>query len=108
MNEILTTKEVARELRRSKTQALPRSDPASAILTASEVALELRCSRSHVYNLMNGTVEGLTLLPHLALGRKKVVPRSCFENWKLQNITDTIASESGRNIVDADPGGIDA
>jgi hypothetical protein len=69
------------------------SDPAAAILTAAEVAIELRCSKSHVYNLMNGTVEGLTVLPHLALGRKKVIPRTSFEIWKQANITGRIASD---------------
>ena len=65
------------------------------ILTAIEVAADLRCSKSQVYRLMNGEVEGLTVLPHLALGRKKVVPRSALETWKQQNI-------SGSAILGAD------
>jgi hypothetical protein len=65
------------------------------ILTAVEVAVDLRCSKSQVYRLMNGEVEGLTVLPHLALGRKKVVPRSALETWKQQNI-------SGSAILGAD------
>ena len=71
------------------------------ILTAVEVAVELRCSKSHVYALMNGTVDGVTVLPHIALGRKKVIPRSAFELWKLANTVGTIDNDSGLNDVDA-------
>ena len=55
------------------------------ILTAKEVAEELRCSKAQVYKLMNGEVENRTILPHIALGRKKVVRRSSFEAWKRLN-----------------------
>src|SRR5262249_29526089 len=48
---------------------------ADPVLTAKEVAEDLRCSKSQVYRLMSGEVEGVTKLPHLALGRKKVVLR---------------------------------
>ena len=71
------------------------------ILTASEVAAELRCSKAHVYQLLNGSVEGLTILPHLALGRKKVIPRSAFERWKSDNLTGNIDDDSKVNDVDA-------
>jgi Helix-turn-helix domain len=71
------------------------------ILTASEVAAELRCSKSHVYKILNGTVAGLTVLPHLALGRKKVIPRSTFERWKWQNLSGIIPGHSEQNAVDA-------
>ena len=52
------------------------------ILTAKEVADELRCSKAQVYKLMNREVKERTVLPHLALGRKKVVRRSSLEAWK--------------------------
>ena len=71
------------------------------ILTAKEVAEDLRCSKSQVYRLMSGDVDGLTVLPHLALGRKKVVPRSALEQWKRQNISGMIPSDSEKNTVDA-------
>jgi hypothetical protein len=45
--------------------------------------------------LINGEVEGIAALPHLALGRKKVVPRSVLERWKQQNI-------SGSDIIPID------
>jgi predicted DNA-binding transcriptional regulator AlpA len=59
--------------------------PTNEILTAQEVAAELRCSKAHVYKLMNGQVKNRTVLPHIALGRKKVVRRSSFEAWKVLN-----------------------
>ncbi len=74
---------------------------ADPILTAKEVAEDLRCSKSQVYRLMSGDVEGLTVLPHLALGRKKVIPRSMLEQWKRQNISGMIRDDSEKNIVDA-------
>jgi predicted DNA-binding transcriptional regulator AlpA len=66
------------------------------VLTAKEVAADLRISKSQVYRLMNGELEGVSKLPHLPLGRKKVVPRSELERWKQQNI-------SGSDIIQIDP-----
>lgn len=71
------------------------------ILTAKEVAHDLRCSKSQVYRLLCGDVIGLTVLPHLALGRKKVVPRSVLEEWKRQNISGMIHDDSEKTAVDA-------
>jgi excisionase family DNA binding protein len=71
------------------------------VLTAREVAEDLRCSKSQVYRLMTGEVEGLTVLPHLALGRKKVVPRSALEQWKRENISGMIRHDSETSTVDA-------
>jgi hypothetical protein len=72
-----------------------------ALLTALEIAQELRCSKAHVYKLMNGTVKDRTVLPHIALGRKRVVRRSSFEAWKARNETATIAPTSEVDAVDA-------
>jgi hypothetical protein len=76
---------------------------AADILTAKEVADELRCSKAQVYRMMRGAVDGLTPLPTLALGRKKVVLRASFESWKLSNEQNrvTVAGELGSNAVDA-------
>ena len=70
------------------------------ILTAKEVAADLRCSTTQVYRLMNGYVEGVTALPYLPLGRKKVVPRSILEQWKHQNISGIIRCDSETDTVD--------
>ena len=66
------------------------------------MAAELRCSKAQVYKLMNGDVKDRTRLPHIALGRKKVVRRSSFEAWKRVNENGAILSEdSEMNAVDA-------
>src|SRR3989442_59565 len=70
-------------------------------LTAMEVAAELRCSKAQVYKLMNGEVKNRTKLPHIALGRKKVIRRSSFEAWKQDNETGTILSDSEMKAVGA-------
>ena len=63
------------------------------MLTAREVADELRCSKAQVYKLMNGEVRERTVLPHIALGRKKVVRRSSLEAWKQLNEIGAILSD---------------
>ena len=70
------------------------------VLTPKEVAEDLRCSKSQVYRLMYGAVEGVTVLPHLTLGRKKVVPRSILEQWKRRNISGMIRGDSETDTVD--------
>ena len=51
------------------------------LLTLKEVARELRCSKGHVSNLINGRVKGVSLLPHLAHGRRKLVRRDWLDRW---------------------------
>ena len=77
---------------------MSENDP---VLTPKEVAADLRCSKSQVYRLMTGNVKGLTVLPHLALGRKKVVLRSVLEEWKRQNMSGMIpnGSENTGDVV---------
>ena len=77
--------------------------PNNNILNAKELAEELRCSKAQVYRLMRGFVHGLTPLPSLALGRKKVVLRSSLEAWKRANEQNrvTVAGDSEANAVDA-------
>jgi hypothetical protein len=72
------------------------------ILTALEVALELRCSKAQVYKLLNGEVQGVGALPHIALGRKKVIRRSSFEAWKAANETGILPDDQNMNAVDAE------
>jgi excisionase family DNA binding protein len=55
------------------------------ILTAAEVAAELRCSKAHVYNAIAGKVEGVSPLPAISMGRRKLVRRSALEQWKRTN-----------------------
>lgn len=55
------------------------------VLTVAEVAVELRCSKAHVYNVINGTVCGVTPLPVIAIGRRKLVRWDTLECWKNAN-----------------------
>jgi len=55
------------------------------ILCAQEIAHELRCSTAHVYNVILGKVTGVSPIPVIRLGRRKIVRRSSFEAWKRAN-----------------------
>lgn len=69
------------------------------ILTATEVAEDLRISKSQVHKLIRGEVEGVKPLPHLAVGRRTIVPRSALERWKRENILGYDAGQSEKNTV---------
>jgi hypothetical protein len=56
-----------------------------AVLTVPEIARELRCSSAHVYNVINGLVRGVSPLPAISLGRRKLILRSSLEQWKRVN-----------------------
>jgi len=55
------------------------------ILTVAEVAEDLRCSKGHVHNAINGRVLGVSPLPAIHMGRRKLVRRSALERWKRAN-----------------------
>ncbi len=55
------------------------------ILTVDEVAKDLRCSKQHVYKAILGCVEGVTPLPAISMGRRRLVRRSTLEQWKREN-----------------------
>jgi len=55
------------------------------VMTVSEVARCLRCSKSHVYNAINGKVPGVSPLPAICMGRRRLVRRSTLEEWKRAN-----------------------
>ncbi len=55
------------------------------ILTVAEVAAELRCSKAHVYKAINGKVTGVSRLPAILMGRRRLVRRTTFEAWKTAN-----------------------
>ena len=58
---------------------------AKPILTLREVAVHLRCSKAHVSNIINGRVAGLATLPHLSLGRRKLVRSEWLNEWIERN-----------------------
>ena len=55
------------------------------VLTAAEVAQELRCSKGHVYNAICGNIPGVSPLPAISMGRRRLVRRSTLEQWKRTN-----------------------
>jgi excisionase family DNA binding protein len=71
---------------RSPRQApdIPHTD-SDSVMTVEEVAVNLRCSEAHVYNVINGRVAGVSPLPAIQMGRRKLVRRSTLENWKQAN-----------------------
>jgi hypothetical protein len=69
------------------------------ILTTTEIAAELRCSKAQVYRLLNGEVTHVPKLPCISLGRKKVVRRSSFEQWKQENEKRILSVELEMNAV---------
>ena len=69
------------------------------ILTTTEIAVELRCSKAQVYRLLNGAVKDVPKLPYIALGRKKVIRRSTFEDWKRANEGSIFGSDADSDAV---------
>ena len=71
----------------------------NSILTIEEVARELKCSRSHLYNIINGRVPGVKPMPVICLGRKKLVRRGALEAWKVASETNALDATLGREPV---------
>jgi hypothetical protein len=71
------------------------------ILTIPEVSIELRCSKAHVYNAINGKVAGVTRLPAIHMGRRKLVRRSSLEQWKRENEIGILRESSEIDAVGA-------
>lgn len=59
----------------------------SEIITVAEIARRLCCSKAHVFNAINGKLKGVTALPAINMGRRKIVRASAFELWLSQNET---------------------
>jgi excisionase family DNA binding protein len=57
----------------------------AAILSVTEVARLLGCSKAHVCNAIRGRLKGVTPLPAISMGRRKLVRRQSLEAWLAQN-----------------------
>ena len=55
------------------------------VLTVAEVAVRLRCSKAHVCHAINGKVRGVTPLPAISMGRRKLVRREALAAWLARN-----------------------
>lgn len=51
------------------------------ILTTTEVAAELRCSKTHVQHAINGKLPGVPRLTHISMGRRKLIRRDWLNQW---------------------------
>jgi hypothetical protein len=82
------------------------------ILTVSEVARWLRCSKAHVCNAINGRVRGVTPLPAINIGRRKLIRVSVLKMWLIENEPGSpnamILASSGIDAVGASKGLHDA
>lgn len=57
------------------------SEDTIPVLTVPEAARLLRCSKAHVHHLIAGSVPGVTPLPSLWLGRRRLILKDSFEQW---------------------------
>jgi excisionase family DNA binding protein len=55
------------------------------ILTTKEVARELHVSKAHVSKAIAGKVPGVTPLPAVSMGRRKLVRREALLHWLEEN-----------------------
>ena len=55
------------------------------VLTVAEVATELHCSKPHIYRAIRGEIDGVSKLPAICMGRKKLIRCSSLERWKREN-----------------------
>jgi excisionase family DNA binding protein len=55
------------------------------ILSITAVADLLGCSKAHVCKAIGGKVSGVTPLPAISMGRRKLVRRQSLEAWLAQN-----------------------
>ncbi|HEX3745400.1 MAG TPA: helix-turn-helix domain-containing protein [Bryobacteraceae bacterium] len=82
------------------------------VLTVTEVALRLRCSKAHVCNAINGKVRGVTPLPAVNMGRRKLIRASALSTWLVENEPGKpdaiILASSGIDAVGASKGLHDA
>ena len=75
------------------------------ILTVTDVARSLHCSKAHVCNAIRGRVRGVSPLPAISMGRRKLIRRVAFEAWLLQNEPDgMISASSGIDAAGAPKG----
>lgn len=60
---------------------LPVGEERREILDVKGVARFLGCSVSHVSNILNGKVAGLSPIPHVRAGRLRLVRREVLMRW---------------------------
>jgi excisionase family DNA binding protein len=81
---------------------------AGEILTTAEVARELRVSKAHIHNLINGKVHGAIPLPSITLGRRRLIRRASLNQWLRANEHTHLRMISGDAMIRIEPGFIAA
>jgi hypothetical protein len=81
------------------------------ILTLPEVAQLLRCSKAHLSNLLNGRVPGARPLPHVSVGRRKLIAANSWStgsttrkqpnSGSIREMSGFIALDAGRMVIHA-------
>lgn len=71
------------------------------ILTTNEVARELRCSRAHVSKAIAGRLANVTPLPVILMGRRKLVRRTALIKWIEENERDILSPLPRNDAVNA-------
>ena len=64
-------------------EAKPQNS-ANSLLNIDELAIVLRCSKAHACKLLKGQVAGLPPLPHLSLGRRKLIRQAALDQWMIR------------------------
>jgi hypothetical protein len=67
----------------------PVPSAVAEILTTREVAREMCCSRAHVHNIINDKVFGTPPLPAITIGRRRLMRRVSLDQWP-QAIEDIV------------------
>jgi excisionase family DNA binding protein len=71
------------------------------ILTVVEVATELRCSKAHVSKAIAGKLPGVTPLPAVSLGRRRLVRRAALLKWIEENERGILSASPKHDSVNA-------
>jgi uncharacterized protein (UPF0262 family) len=75
------------------------------VLSVTDVAKLLRCSKAHVCKAIHGQIRGVTPLPAISMGRRKLVRRGSLEIWLAENdsarLDGKIEQSHKRGAVDA-------
>ncbi len=71
------------------------------VLTTDEVARELRCSKAHVSKAIAGKLPNVTPLPVVPMGRRKLVRRAALLRWIEENERGILSPSLKNDAVSA-------
>jgi excisionase family DNA binding protein len=71
------------------------------VLTTDEVARELRCSKAHVSKAIADKLPNVTPLPVVPMGRRKLVRRAALLKWIEENERGILSPSPKNDAVNA-------